>query len=128
MAIYHVLTGRPPEAYRVLWYAGMELSMIPPMIALMLYQGRGWRHSAEMTVAMLVGPVIFLACAQFGWHTLIPGLSRNTLLALSDVTMYLGMLGVMLYRCEMCTSPHAAHHGHADLTGDPKGTRTQGAT
>ncbi len=109
MGIYHALTGKPSEVYRVLWYAGMELSMIPPMIALMLYQGHGWRHSAEMAVAMLVGPAVFLTCVQLGLHNYIPGITRNMLFGLSDATMFLGMLGAMLYRREMYTRPQAAH-------------------
>lgn len=107
MMLYHLLAGKSTDANKVLWYAGMELSMIPPMLALMLYQRHGWRCSIEMAAAMLVGPAIFLACAQFGWHTYVPGLTRNSLFGLSDATMYLGMLGVMLYRREMYTRPHA---------------------
>ncbi len=106
MGIFHALTGKPSEAYRVLWYAGMELSMIPTMVALMLYQRHGWRHSAEMAGAMLIGPAVFLGCAQLGWHNYIPGLTREALFGLSDVTMFLGMLGAMLYRREMYTRPH----------------------
>ena len=119
MGIYHVLTGKAPEAYRVLWFAGMELSMVPPMVALMLYQRHGWRRTAEMTVAMLVGPALFLTCAQLGLHNYIPDLSRNTLFALSDATMYLGMLGAMIYRREMYTRPHEGHpaHEHSHHTG-----------
>jgi flagellar biosynthetic protein FliP len=109
MGIFHVLTGKPSEAYLVLWYAGMELSMIPTMVALMLYQRHGWRHSAEMAAAMLIGPAVFLACAQLGWHNYIPGFTRNTLFGLANATMFLGMLGAMLYRREIYTRSHAAH-------------------
>ncbi len=113
MGIYMALAGKRPEATLILWYAGMELSMVPGMIALMLYQRHGWRSSLEMAGAMLIGPAIVLSCAQLGWHNYIPGLSLNTLLRFSDPTMILGMLAVMLYRREMYTSPHAAHHHHA---------------
>ncbi len=116
MGIFHVLTGKPSEEYRILWYAGMELSMIPPMVALMLYQRHGWRHGAEMAGAMLIGPAVFLVCAQLGLHNYIPGLARDTLLGLADVTMFLGMLGAMLYRREMYTRPHAGHQ-HTELAG-----------
>lgn len=115
MGLYHLLTGKALAAYPVLNFAGMELSMIPPMVALMLYQRHGWRCSAEMVGAMLVGPAVFLACAQFGLHNYIPGLSRETLFGLSDATMYLGMLGAMLYRREMYTRPHAGHQ-HASAS------------
>jgi len=117
MGIYHLLTGKALAAYPVLFYAGMELSMIPPMVALMLHQRHGWRCSAEMAGAMLVGPAVFLACAQFGLHNYIPGLSRETLFALSDTTMYLGMLSAMLYHWEMYTTrpqPHQ-HTGTIDV-------------
>ncbi len=116
MGIFHALTGKPTEAYRVLWYAGMEVSMVPPMVALMLYQRHGWWHSAEMAVAMLIGPAIFLACAQLGLHNYIPGLTRNTLFSLADATMFLGMLGAMLYRRAMYTQPHTGHQhsGHTE--------------
>jgi hypothetical protein len=113
MGIFHMLTGRPSEANRILWYAGMELSMIPTMVALMLYQRHGWRHSVEMAGAMLIGPAVFLGCAQLGWHNYIPGLTRETLFGLADVTMFLGMVGAMLYRREMYTRPHAGHQ-HAE--------------
>ncbi len=119
MGIFHVLTGKPTESGRVLWYAGMELSMALPMAALMLAQGHGWRHSAEMAAAMLAGPAVFIACAALGLHNTIPGLTRNTLLSLADVTMFLGMLGYMLYRRDMYTRPHARAHGthhHATAT------------
>ncbi len=109
MMIYHLLIGKAFAAYPVLSYAGMELAMIPPMVALMLYQQHGWRCSAEMAGAMLVGPAVFLACAQLGLHTYIPGLSMKMLFTLSDVTMYLGLLGAMVYRREMYTRPHTAH-------------------
>lgn len=109
MAPYMALAGKPTEANRIIWYAGMEFSMIPGMIILMLYQRHGWRHSLEMAGAMLIGPVVFLSCAQFGLHNYIPGLSRSTLFTLSDVTMTLGMLGAMLYRRDMYARPHGAH-------------------
>lgn len=112
MAVYHLLAYEALAAYPVLQYAGMELSMILPMVALMLYQRHGWRYSAEMTGAMVVGPVVFLACAQFGLHNYIPGLSRETLLVFSDATMYLGMLGWMLYRRDHYTRG-AGHSAHA---------------
>ena len=113
MGIYVSLAGKLPEANRVLWYAGMELSMVPGMMVLMLYQRHGWRSSLEMAGAMLVGPAIILSCAQFGLNNYIPGLALNTLLSLSDPTMILGMLAAMLYRSDMYTRPHAAHQHHA---------------
>jgi hypothetical protein len=123
MGVFHLLTGKPEAAYRVLWYAGMELSMIPPMVALMLYQRHGWRSSVEMAGAMLVGPAFFLACAQLGLHNYIPGLSRQTLFVLADATMFLGMLGAMLYRRDMYTGPHAGHHDAVGMDHSMNGAR-----
>ena len=113
MMPYHAIFGKTPAGNTILWYAGMELSMIPGMIALMLFQRHGWRSSLEMAGAMLVGPSIILSCAQLGLHNYIPGLALNTLLRLSDPTMILGMLAAMLYRSDMYTRPHAAHQHHA---------------
>lgn len=117
MMPYHAIFGsKPSGASLILWYAGMELSMIPGMVLLMLFQKHGWRHTAEMTVFMLIGPVVVLFCAQLGWHNYIPGLSLIMLLRLADLTMLLGMLAAMLYRREMYTSPRAVHqhaaHAH----------------
>lgn len=116
MGIYMALAGKPPEANRVLWYAGMELSMVPGVMVLMLYQRHGWRSSLEMAGAMLIGPAIILSCAQFGLYNYIPGLSLNTLLGFSDPTMILGLLADMLYRRDMYTSSHAGHQhaAHAE--------------
>ena len=123
MGVFHLLTGKPEAAYRVLWYAGMELSMIPPMVALMLFQRHGWRSSTEMAGAMLVGPAFFLGCAQLGLHNYIPGLSRQMLFALADATMFLGMLGAMLYRRDMYTRPHAGHHHAVSMDHSMNGAR-----
>ena len=116
MMPYHAIFGKSPAGNTILWYAGMDLSMIPGMVALMVYQKHGWRHTAEMAGIMLIGPAIFLTAAQFGLQDYLPGLSERTLLTLSDVTMTLGMLGDMLYRREMYTGPHASHQhaGHGE--------------
>src|SRR5512146_1155419 len=68
MMPYHAIFGKSPVGNPILWYAGMELSMVPGMVILMLYQRHGWRHTAEMAGAMLIGPVVFLTCAQLGLH------------------------------------------------------------
>src|SRR5512136_1436914 len=69
MGVYHLLTGKALAAYPVLNFAGMELSMIPPMVALMRYHQHSWQRSLEMAAAMLAGPVVFIACVQLGLHT-----------------------------------------------------------
>ena len=119
MMPYHAIFGKSPAGNTIPWYAGMELSMIPGMMVLMLFQRHGWRSSLEMAGAMLIGPAIILSCAALGWHNYIPGLSLTTLLRLSDLTMVLGMLAAMLYRRDMYTGPHSAHQhaGHAERAG-----------
>lgn len=124
MGVYHLLTGKALAAHPVLNFAGMELSMVPPMVALMRYHRHSWQRSLEMAAVMLVGPAVFIACVQFGLHTYIPGLSRKTLFALADITMYLGMLGVMLYRRAEYTTGHAGHHH----PGSPQTETTQHTT
>ena len=83
--------------------------MIPPMIALMRYHRHSWQRSLEMAAAMLAGPLVILICAQLGLHTYVPGLSLKTLFVLGDISMYVGMLGVMLYRRAEYTTGHADH-------------------
>jgi hypothetical protein len=120
MGAYIAIFGKRPSGPNlVFWDAGMQLSMIPGMVALMLYQKHGWRHSAEMIVAMLIGPAIFLSAAQLGLYNYISGLSLNTLVGFADSAMFLGMLADMLYRRDMYTSPHAGHQhaGHAEHAG-----------
>ncbi len=113
---FGIFGKRPSGPNLVFWDAGMELSMIPGMVALMLFQKHGWRHTAEMIGAMLIGPAIFLSAAQLGLYNYIPGLSLNTLVGFADSAMFLGMLADMLYRRDMYTSPHANHQhaGHAE--------------
>ena len=113
MMLYHLLTGKALVAYPILNYAGMELAMIPPMVALMRYHRHSWQRTLEMAAVMLVGPAVFIACVQLGWHNYVPGLSSKTLFTLGDITMYLGMLGIMLYRRAEYMTGHAGHQ-HAD--------------
>ncbi len=129
MMPYHAIF-KSPVGNAVLWEAGMELSMIPGMVVLMLLMRHGWRHTVEMSVAMLIGPALFLTAAQLGLQNQFPGLSARTLVSLSDTTMTLGMLADMLYRREMYTSAHTGHqhaghaehaaHSHCDLSDRPE--------
>ncbi|MBI5031226.1 MAG: hypothetical protein HZB51_11920 [Chloroflexi bacterium] len=118
MMIYHLLTGKALAAYPVLNFAGMELSMIPPMIALMRYHRYSWQRTFEMTAATLIGPAVFIVCVQLGLHNYVPGLSQKLLFMLGDVTMYLGMLGIMLYRRAEYSTGHDAHQ-HGEFGGVP---------
>ena len=114
LEIFSVIGGKPPEANVILWYAGMQLSIIPPVTALLLSEHHGWRSSLEMAGTLLIVPTIVLSCAQFGWNNLIPGLSRDTLLQFSDPKMMvLGMFFAMLPRRKMFTKPLVAHQHSA---------------
>jgi flagellar biosynthetic protein FliP len=92
-----------------LYISGIALSMMFVMVAWMIVRGHGWRHSAEMSVAMLV-PVALVA--------LISILKGGASLAWFDDTycsaMCVGMLGAMLYRWDHFTrwSFRSSHHGH----------------
>ncbi len=83
--------------------------MVLPMVALMRYHRHDWQRTLEMAATMLIGPAVAIACVQLGLHNYIPGLSPKTLFTLGDMSMYLGMLGIMLYRRAEYTTGHAAH-------------------
>jgi hypothetical protein len=79
------------------------------MVAWMIVRGHGWRHGAEMAIAMLAPvaasllPRLLGADADLAWIT-----------DLSHPGMFLGMLVAMLYRRDHYTgstgpSAHAAH-------------------
>lgn len=92
-----------------LYISGIAFSMMFVMVAWMIVRGHGWRHSAEMSVAMLL-PV-----------ALVAGISiqrGSAALAWFDDTycsaMCVGMLAAMLYRWDHFTrwsfmSPHHRH-------------------
>src|SRR5512134_1155792 len=90
-----------------LYISGISLSMMLVMIAWMIVRGHGWRHSAEMAVAMLV-PVALVAVISI----------RRGDAALFDENycsaMCVGMLAAMLYRWDHFTrwSFRSAHRGH----------------
>jgi hypothetical protein len=94
-----------PTGYRalhthspLLWFAGMGISMMVPMIAWMRYhQGHSGRQCAEMTAAMLVPSGTIAALVQFGVIA-DPWLAARPLSTSTHVAMLLGMILVMLYR------------------------------
>ncbi len=110
LMIFGVFAGKPSQANVIPWYAGMQLSIIPPIAALLLFQHHGWRASFEMAGTLLIVPAIILSCAAFGWNNLIPGLARDTLLQFADPKMMIvGMFFAMLPRRKMFAKPLAAH-------------------
>jgi hypothetical protein len=90
-----------------LYISGIGLSMMFVMVAWMIVRGHGWRHSAEMAVAMLV-PVAMVAAIsmRIGGAALF---DENYCSA-----MCVGMLAAMLYRWDHFTrwSFRSSHHGH----------------
>ncbi len=114
LGIFGVFAGTSSEANSILWYAGMQFSIIPPITALLLFEHYGWRSSLKMAGTLLIVPTIVLACAAFGWNNLIPGLSRDTLLQFADPKMMvLGLFFAMLPRRKMFTQPFEAHRRNA---------------
>ncbi len=117
MGIYHLLYAlldaplglsaalRPYPAVRQFM---MDLAMAAPMVPFMWYIGSSWRRNVEMVAAMLAGPIVFLTCLQLGVNHYVPGLAAGSLQAMAEISMYLGMLAVMLYR----RNDHAAHCKH----------------
>lgn len=110
LGIFWILAGKPSEANVILWYSGMQFSILPPIFALLLFQHHGWRSSLEMTGTLLIVPAIVLSSATLGWNNLIPGLSRDTLLQFADPKMMIvGLFFAMLPRRQMFTRSLAAY-------------------
>jgi hypothetical protein len=82
---------------------GMNLFMVVPMVLWMRVRGCGWRHGAEMGGAMIVPTACVLLLCRLGLTDVLPWFTTS----LSGVAMFLGMLGIMLYRREMYTSGYS---------------------
>jgi hypothetical protein len=82
----------------------MAIFMALPMVAVMRVRGHRWVRTAEMAGAMIV-PVAVVCLLS---HVLT-GLSADTVATSSHVLMYVGMLGVMLYRYQEYA--HVRPHG-----------------
>ena len=88
----------------------MDLSMVVPMVAFMWYRKATWGRNFEMSAAMLAGPVVLMACLQLGLHAYVPGLTAGALKTGAEISMYAGMLGIMLYR----RKDHVSHGVHGE--------------
>ena len=90
-----------------LYISGISLSMMLVMIAWMIVRGHGWRHSAEMAIAMLV-PVALVAVISIQ--------KGNTTLFDDNYcsAMCVGMLAAMLFRWDHFTrwSFRSSYHAH----------------
>jgi hypothetical protein len=114
--LFEVLVREMPNSTRYplrlwpgtfLYISGISLSMMLVMIAWMIVRGHGWRHSAEMAVAMLV-PVALVA---------VISIQKGNAASFDDnycSAMCVGMLAAMLYRWDHFTrwSFQSSHHAH----------------
>ncbi len=103
MTVYHMLIGLGLRGLGDgdLGYAGMILSMLVPMAALMRFQRHSWRMVNEMSIGMTAPMVLCLALVRLGICPLIPfltWLSAANVYAVAHDAMLLGMLAVMVYR------------------------------
>jgi hypothetical protein len=96
-------------------YAGMVLSMILPMVALMRIEGHSWRMAQEMTLAMVAPIVLCFALLGLGVCQLVPFLAWLTPASVYGAAhdgMLLGMVALMAVRRGMygggTTAPQAA--------------------
>lgn len=104
--------GIMPGTY--LYAAGGALSMMVVMVTWMIIRGHGLRHSAEMTVAMIL-PVAFVAVVSLARTDLSLAWFNDNYCS----AMCVGMLAAMVLRWEHFTIwnikayHRSAHHTHA---------------
>ena len=92
-------------------YAGMVLSMLVPMVALMRFQHHSWRMTKEMAIGMAAPMVMCVALVRLGLCPLFPVLTWLTaanVYAVAHHAMLLGMIAVMIWRRGMYAAPHHA--------------------
>jgi hypothetical protein len=97
-------------------YAGMILSMVVPMVALMRLQGHSWRMGTEMSAGMVVPVIICFGLVRLGISSQAPFLSWLTEAAVYRVAhdgMLLGMIVVMFYRRAMYSETSQLAGTHA---------------
>jgi hypothetical protein len=100
-------------------YAGMILSMVVPMLALMRLQGHSWRMGAEMSAGMVVPVIICFGLLRSDISSHVSFLSWITDTSIYEVAhdgMLLGMMAVMLYRRGMYAEASHLATGHAQST------------
>src|SRR4051794_25507296 len=79
-----------PELYAL----GMAAAMCIPMVGWMRRRGNAWRACGEMTVAMALPYVAFIAAYWFG------GLNGGAICPLGCASMVPAMIAAMLYRLD----------------------------
>ncbi len=119
MGIFHLMLGliriysdsRALEAGTALHAITMTVFMVVPMAGWMLFRGHGWRHCAEMVVAMVAPVALIGLLCQLGIDAFLPWLA-----GLSTPLMLLGMILAMLYRRDHYIHPknHAVEQAQAE--------------
>jgi hypothetical protein len=91
-----------------------SLFMTVPMVAWMILRGHGWRHSWEMTGAMLAPVAAIIVLRMLGVDAYLPWIAK-----INCPAMDLAMLVYMLYHRDHYTggTGHSAHS--ASAAGDP---------
>jgi hypothetical protein len=112
---FSLLFGQIPESssYAAVFERGTyvrsivsSIFMTVPMMAWMIWRGHGWRHSWEMTGAMLAPVAAIIALRLLGADAFLPWLSK-----INCPAMDLAMLVYMLYHRDHYTggAGHSAH-------------------
>jgi uncharacterized membrane protein YhaH (DUF805 family) len=97
-AVFGGSVSDQPGGFRVML---MGVSMTVPMVAWMGYRGHARGRNAEMAASMMVPTVAAAALAAAG------ALGSGAALAVQHAVMVPAMLGVMLWRYEHYSQPHA---------------------
>ena len=79
----------------------MGISMTVPMVLWMRHRGHNWARGGEMAASMLVPTAAFAALSAAGT------LGADAVMALEHAVMIPAMLGVMLWRYQEYSHPHA---------------------
>jgi hypothetical protein len=79
--------------------------MIAPMMVWMRIRGCRWRDNLEMAVAMLLPWAAVLVLGRLGVSQKLPWFSARA-------AMFLGMLGIMLYRRDWYSGGYSVNRGH----------------
>jgi hypothetical protein len=138
MLVYHLLVAGPLIGLGFgslfsgdLGYAGMTLSMVVPMVALMRFRGHTWRMANEMSLAMITPIVVCFALVRLGICPLVPfldWLTPSSVYAAAHYAMLLGMIAVMVYRRSMYAAICTRRRGMRDDVPDARNDPARGET
>jgi hypothetical protein len=112
LSVANWLLGEPPGyANPLVEYGMMGVFMSVPMVAWMRRRGHAWSDGGEMTAAMLFPMYALVIPVELGVAGYVPGLSEDSLMALSHVAMIGGMIALMVYRLDRYA--HGSHRHRA---------------